>query len=80
MDDEEPPGNGRFIHRFTEGHPRRSIIGHRIRTHTVWPRYLVKRVPDINAITDKSALDEEEKNELREEYWRTILHRHFEKR
>jgi hypothetical protein len=75
VDGEEPPGTGRFIHKFTEGHPRRLIIGHRNRTRTAWPRYLGKRVPDLNALTltDKSALEDEEKNEQREEYGRAIL-------
>ena len=50
MDEEESPRNGRFIHKFMEGHPRFHIMGHRKRIHNAWPRYLGKRVLDYNAL------------------------------
>ena len=71
---EEPkPVKGRPISRFSNGHPLQETLGHRTRTVIHWPKYLAKRIPDLNDLGDDSFLLPEEREEKRSEYAKCVL-------
>ena len=64
---------GRPISRFSNGHPLQETSGHRTRTVINWPKYLAKRIPDLNDLGDDSFLLPEEREEKRSQYAKSFL-------